>query len=307
MNPAASADDGALLARVAAIARRHGLSHAPVTRYDSGSLPVLALGAEHVLKLYPAQDRAHAQVEADVLTFIDGRLPLPTPAVLATGTQDDGFYLLMSQLRGRRLVDAWPELAPARRDGLCDRLGEAIAALHALDSAPLAGLPPPHWADFVPAQRRQAVERQRACGLEPHWLAQIEPFLARWAGTADAPLVLLHTEIMREHLLVEADASHWRLSGLIDFEPAMRGAREYEFASVGLFVSCGIGRALRRILRAYGYAETELDAALQNRLMAQALLHRYSNLRWYLDRLPLPGAQRLEQLARHWWCLDDAA
>jgi hygromycin-B 7''-O-kinase len=84
------------------------------------------------------------------------------------------------------------------------------------------------------------------------------------------------------------------------------GAREHEFASIGLFVSCGDGRALRRILLAYGHAEAQLDAALPCRLMAQALLHRYSNLRWYLERLPLPGAHSLEQLARHWWCLEDA-
>jgi hypothetical protein len=51
--------------------------------------------------------------------------------------------------------------------------------------------------------------------------------------------VLLHTEIMREHLLVTPHADGWSLSGLFDFEPAMRGAREYEFASVGLFVSRG--------------------------------------------------------------------
>ena len=70
----------------------------------------------------------------------------------------------------------------------------------------------------------------------------------------------------------------------------MRGAREYEFASIGLFVSGGDARALRGILRAYGYADAELDGALQNRLMAMALLHRYSNLPWYLQRLPLPGA-----------------
>ena len=83
----------------------------------------------------------------------------------------------------------------------------------------------------------------------------------------------------------------------------MRGAREYEFASIGLFVSGGDARALRCILRAYGYAEAQLDGALQNRLMAMTLLHRYSNLPWYLQRLPLPGAMRLEQLAAHWWKL----
>ena len=51
-------------------------------------------------------------------------------------------------------------------------------------------------------------------------------------------------------------------------------------------------------------AATENPIKLANRLMAMALLHRYSNLPWYLQRLPLPGAQRLEQLAAHWWNLN---
>jgi hygromycin-B 7''-O-kinase len=83
----------------------------------------------------------------------------------------------------------------------------------------------------------------------------------------------------------------------------MPGGRAYEFASVGLFVTCGDRQLLRRVLRAYGWPEAGLDDALSCRLMAMALLHRYSHLRWYLERLPLPGATTLEQLARHWWAL----
>ena len=94
-----------------------------------------------------------------------------------------------------------------------------------------------------------------------------------------------------------------RLCGLFDFEPAMLGAAEYEFASVGLFVACGDARALRRVLLAYGYPPHALDEALQCRFMAYALLHRYSNLRWYLERLPAGDAQTLEQLATRWWPL----
>jgi hygromycin-B 7''-O-kinase len=293
----------ALHASVAALARRHGLGSPPVRRCEGGSLPVFALGAQHVLKLYPARDRAHAQVEARVLAFIDGRLPLPTPQLVASGDTDDGSYLLMTQLRGRLLVEVWPQLTPAERLRLCRQVGDGVAALHALDSRPLDDLPPPHWAHFIPAQRHSAVARQRERGLPEPWLAQIDPFLDRWAGTPETEPVLLHTEIMREHLLVEPDGRGWRLSGLFDFEPAMRGAREYDMASIGLFVSAGDADALRCILRACGYADTDLDDALQNRLMAMALLHRYSNLPWYLRRLPLPGATRLEQLAAHWWKL----
>lgn len=111
---------------------------------------------------------------------------------------------------------------------------------------------------------------------------------------------------MREHLLVTHDSAGWHLSGLFDFEPAMIGAPEYDFASFGLFVSCGEARLLRRALLAYGYAPAELDGALQCRLMAYALLHRYSNLRWYLERLPPHADTTLEQLARRWWSFDDA-
>jgi hygromycin-B 7''-O-kinase len=108
---------------------------------------------------------------------------------------------------------------------------------------------------------------------------------------------------MREHLLVDADGSGCRLTGLFDFEPAMIGVPEYDFASFGLFVACGDGRFLRRALLAYGYRLDELDSTLQCRLMAHAMLHRYSNLRWYLERLPAQGATSFEQLAARWWPL----
>jgi len=113
---------------------------------------------------------------------------------------------------------------------------------------------------------------------------------------------LLHTEIMREHLLVQHGPTGWKFSGLFDVEPAMLGAAEYEFASVGLFFSCGESRVLRCVLLAYGYQEQQLGPELQHRLMAYALLHRYSNLPWWLDRLPPQhGATTLQALAHLWW------
>ncbi len=308
------ADDAALAAGVREILRRHGLGSAPVTRYDSGSLPVYAVGERHVLKLFPPHEAEHAAVEARTLAFVHGALPLPTPEVIATVTQDGWHGLLMSQLRGRRLVEAWPELLPRERDRAADDLGHALAALHRLDTAPLAGLPP-QWDGFVLAQRASAVERQRARGLAEPWLAQIDRFLDRFLDryldprlpAAIASPALLHTEVMREHLMVVPGPDGWRLNGLFDFEPAMLGDPLYEFASVGLFVSCGDARWLRRTLRAYGFATRALDDTLSCRFMAHALLHRYSNLRWYLERLPANGATTLEQLAARWWALADDA
>jgi hygromycin-B 7''-O-kinase len=296
------ADERALAPRIDALLQRHGLQGAPRQRYDSGSLPVYALGDRHVLKLFPPHEREHAAVEARVLAALDGALPLPTPQLLAASDHEGWPYLLMSQLQGQRLVDAWPALTTPERDHIADTLGAAIAALHAVDTTPLIDLPP-DWDGFFAAQAASAVERQAARGLAAHWLDQLGPFLARWLPPPGARRVLLHTEIMREHLFVERTAGGVRLSGLIDFEPAMIGASEYEFASVGLFVACGDARVLSCVLRAYGYAAHALDEALSCRLMAHALLHRYSNLPWYLRRLPAVDATTIEQLAARWWPL----
>jgi hygromycin-B 7''-O-kinase len=291
-------DDAALGAGVAALLARHGLADAPRVRYDSGSLPVYAVGDAHVLKLFPPTEQAHASIEARTLAAVQGRLPIPTPRLVAADTHDGWPYVLMSRLVGQRLVDAWPALTAAERDACADQLGEAIAALHAIDTAPLADFTP-RWDEFMAAQRASAAARQTQRRLAPQWVEQIDAFLERWMPPPAPQHVLLHTELMREHLTVERGT----LTGLFDFEPAMLGAPEYDFASFGLFVACGDARFLRRALLAYGYAPQALDAALPCRFMAYALLHRYSNLRWYLERLPTPGATSLEQLAAHWWAL----
>jgi hygromycin-B 7''-O-kinase len=292
------ADDAALAPGVRTILARHGLSHETTDRYDSGSMPVYAVGPRHVLKLFPPEETDYARTEARALAAVQDALPIPTPRLIAADTQDGWPYLLMSRLQGERLVDAWPRLSAIERDRLADQLGEAVAALHAVDPAPLAGLGP-HWDGFVAAQRVSAAQRQRERRLPPEWVEQVEPFLARWMPPPAPKQVLLHTELMREHLMVQDGLP----TGLFDFEPAMLGDAEYDFASFGLFVSCGDARFLRRALRAYGYAAHQLDESLQCRLMAHTLLHRYSNLRWYLERLPLPGAMTLEALASHWWAL----
>jgi hygromycin-B 7''-O-kinase len=103
---------------------------------------------------------------------------------------------------------------------------------------------------------------------------------------------------MRQHLLVESKGA-WHVSGLIDFEPAMLGAPEYELSAVGIFLTCAEPGLLRAFLDAYG---AEADDELPLRIMAYTLLHRYSDLRWYLERLPVPDdVGDLEGLARRWF------
>ena len=275
----------------------------PIVRFTEGSLPVYAVGAELVVKLYPPYDAAHANTEAWALVAVQGRLPLATPRVLTRREQDGWSLLVMSRLAGRSLAVAWPEMDADDQLRIADQLGAAVGALRALE-VEAGSVAQEQWDTFLAHQRGSAVERQRQLGLGAPWVEAIEPYLEPFAEAPTERLVLLHTEIMRAHLLVDRDAAGWRLTGLFDFEPAMVGHPEYELASLALFVACGDHAFLRRCLRAAGHREDELGPELGRRIMGYTLLHRYSSLPWYLRLMPpAPGVTTFEGLAAQWFGL----
>ncbi|MDF4249935.1 aminoglycoside phosphotransferase family protein [Streptomyces sp. WMMB303] len=274
---------------------RLGLAGAPLVRYAEGSVPVYRVGDAHVLKLFPAVAGQDGIIEARVLEHVDGQLPIPTPQVHASGTYENGWrYVLMSRLPGEGLAVAWERVPQRDRDRIVDEAGEALAALHALDPEPLTDvLGPGDWGAFVAQQRAGAVAQQRKRNLPEPWLEQIPGFLDSTALSLAPRPALLHTEFMREHLLVARDG--WRLTGLFDFEPAMIGERGYDFVAVGLFVSRGDPRLLGRLVKAYGHSFDPRE------LMAYTLLHVYSHLPWYMRELTVPADERLESLAQAWF------
>ncbi|GGK43022.1 phosphotransferase [Pilimelia terevasa] len=276
-------DEDALRPGVAGLLRRLGVDPGDLTRYPTGSLPVYAAG-DRVLKLFPQVHRDEYPVEAGVLAAVEGALPIPTPPLYAAGEHDGWGYVLMGRLTGTPLTDVWPRLDRQGRDRLADQLGLALGVLHSLTLPDITPWWPADWADFVATQRANCAARQRALGLAPALVASIPDALAALRPPTREP-VLLHTEVLAEHLLVTPDERGWRLTGLFDFEPAMRGDPEYEFVSLGVFVARGDGRFLGRTLRAYGYTDTELTPMLSDRLLAWALLHYYSNVPAWLAQL----------------------
>lgn len=298
----ASPRDGATYrAAVTAICRRHRLPAASLAKYAGGSTIVFAVGERFVVKLFEPIFAEAAETERVVLEQLQGRLAVPTPALHAAGELEGWSYVVMEQMRGQSLAEVWAEIPLPARGELCRRLGEAVAGLHAL--APLPVLPGPDWPSFVRAQADACVEQQRSRGLGEHWVRQIPDFLAGsdLRSLERATPVLLHTEIMREHVLVEPVAGGWALSGLIDFEPARTGAAEYELGSVGIFLAAREPGLLRAFLLGYGYPEAQLTHELQRSMLVCTLLHRYSNLRWYLQRLPPRTATTLDELAADWF------
>jgi hygromycin-B 7''-O-kinase len=297
-------DEAALRPGVERLCRTLGVDAAGLTRYAAGSRPVYAVG-DLVLKLFPpVATWPDYRIEAELLPALPGRLPTATPRVHAAGEQDGWGYILMSRLPGLPLGGVWDRVPAADRDRLAGDLGETIAALHRVPPPEIAGWWPDDWPAFVARQRAEVAGEQLGLGLPAAWADQIPGFLDEVAPPIRPP-ALLHTEVMREHLLVSQDAGGaWRLSGLIDFEPAMRGDPEYEWGAVAVFVSEGDGAFLARTLTAYGYPRDQLDRALRRRLLAWLLLHRYSNLAWYLRRMPTPDGPTLDALADRWFATE---
>ncbi|GGN28083.1 phosphotransferase [Lentzea pudingi] len=249
-----------------------------VVRFEGGSLPVFAIGDDLVLKLFPPEYHSEVSTEVAVMEAVHGRLPVPTPRLRGVGLLDDWAYVLMSRLHGEEPVVPDVEVSV--------RVGEMVKALHAIE--PPAVLGPVDWAAFVGERRAVCVEQQRKRGLGARWLERIPAFLDGVDLGAESS-VLLHTEVMSAHLLRRNGV----LSGLFDFEPAMRGAFEYEFASVGVFVTKGDRECWRALVEAYGRVPDP------RRVMAYALLHVYSNMPWYLREMP--DGDSFDELAVRWF------
>ncbi|MBB5958342.1 hygromycin-B 7''-O-kinase [Saccharothrix tamanrassetensis] len=282
---AVAEDEQALRPAVDALCRHLGID-GDVGRFAEGSLPVYAVGERHVLKLFPAVHLDEVPVERDVLAAVQGRLPVPTPEVFGAGEFGGWGYVHMERLHGASLRDVWPNLGDEERQGVARQAGEALAALHAI-TPPVAE--PADWGGFVAAQKRNCVARQESRQLDPFWLEQVPGFLDS-VDLGDPELVLAHTEVMSAHLLVRDG----RLSGLFDFEPAMRAAREYEFVATGVFLTRGDAAANAALYDGYG------QTVDPRKVMAYALLHVYSDVAWYLREVPT-AATSLDGLAEHWF------
>src|SRR5690349_20572023 len=137
--------DYAVAAR--AIVHRHRLEGGGLERFPRGTAPVLRLGREQVLKIFPASGERAFAVERDALARTRGRLPIATPRVDYEGELDGFRYLVMDRLEGEAIDDVRAQLAPRDLEAIAARLGEAVGALHALrvGGGPLMT----DWAAFV--------------------------------------------------------------------------------------------------------------------------------------------------------------
>ena len=271
---------------------------ATITGTLGGSLPVFGVNHDLVVKFFSPLHREHFANELASLRLLEGKTPFDTPRIRASGTLETWSYLLMTRVRGTQLSILWPNLDETKKAVVCENLGATAAALHRVQATTPADAA--QWRAFIAGQAGRCVEHHRARGLGENLLAQIPAYLAPLlAPMAAAPVVFLHTEFMLEHIFI--DPARLAIEGLIDFEPSMTGPAEYEFGAVVIFIAEAHPARLRAFLRGYGYPWTDQTPRL---LFSHKLLHRYSNLVWYMERLGPARAQTLEDLEKAWFSID---
>lgn len=261
---------------VAAIAVR--LSPDAVQPMAEGTALVALVGQAHVLKVYPPFLHDHFAFERAMLRHFEGRLPLPTPVLVADGAAGDGGtwpWLWITQLRGEPLTAAWPRLDEPARGAVLRQIGATMAAVHALPVDPLRAWAPP-WAEFLQRQRAGCARRQARTGLPAHLLAQLAGFLEGplpiSPEEADVPLTGEYTP---ENLLHDL-AQPGRLSAMFDFGDGLVGPRAYDWLGPMCFLAAGSAPRLDALFD--GYVGRPFDRALREPLLRLLLLHRYSCL-----------------------------
>lgn len=276
------------------------------TRVQEGSALVFYLENKTFLKVFDPYDLPFFQNEVLFLKQLNGKLPVATPQHITSGLKDGIPYLLMSRVPGRPLNRVWDEISADNRAALLEEVGQILRQLHALPVSDFQKTSHA-WKPLMQNQLSKLADNHANYGLEPPLLQEIITFVQQEnpLNNTEESLVPLHTELMPEHLFVTETDGVWSISGLIDFEPAMIGHPEYDFAAVGVFLCPGQPHLLRQFFQGYGYPTADLTPAFSRRLMAWLLLHRYCNLPWFRNTIP-DGLPRdtIRDLQNYWFFME---
>jgi hygromycin-B 7''-O-kinase len=279
------------------IAKEKGLSP-PLSRLRKGSNIIFRLKDESILKIFSKDEVAFRDNEELFLDILHERLSVRTPELLASGEFHGYPFLQMSQLPGEPLSDVWDELDGREKESVCRQTGTLLKILHSLP-AELAQDCVPEWSTFIDEQKKYLIDNHIAYGIEADRLGEISKFIRLGRPIEDTgKMVICHTEIMREHLFVTRKDTGIELSGILDFEPSMLAVPEYDFCSAGLFVTAGDGELFRQLLTAYDPSRVPEP----HDIMRMLILHRYSNLRWFISMLPTEMRDsEISTLSEYWY------
>lgn len=293
------------------ICRTHHLCtiHSLVPGYP-GSNAVFIVNDAFVVKIAAPFWREGFDRELEMYRLFTSHPELPVPRALASGVVEDGQawpYMVIEYLPGHRVGDVWRHVPLENRLAVADRTGRFTRMLHdtPLNSITSMDTDRAAWVRFLDRQIEGCVDHHRD-RMPSHLLDRIPAYLTDvlvFPETAGS--CLLHGDLTCDHILLTRHGDTWIITGLIDFGDVEVGHYEYEFVAAGLdlfAVDWSTRHAcLTAFLDSYGLIP---DDRFRRRMMAYTLLHRFSDIRPWIEHLGGPDRVRtLAQLEEALWRL----
>lgn len=264
------------LKAISFLIQKHQLT-GEVHRASLGSHIVYRVGNYWIKLMAPIFSR-DMDYEISGLSAVNGRLPVATPRVLATGILEGWKYVILSHVEGQAVRFIWNDLKPNEKKKVTQEMAEitnCISKCPANETIQKRFV----WNEFIQNQYLNVKAKQSKDELPEAWLIQLESFLSSFDQNdfkCSKP-VFLHSDLTFDHFLVTRN-EEVKISGVIDLADCQIGHPEYELIAPAVFILKGDRSLLREYFLGYGYREDQLNLQLSKKMMAWALLHRFCKI-----------------------------
>ncbi len=247
-------------------------------------------------------------------------LPIPSPAILASGRVDEDWqYLVFERIQGIRIGDARAHLCRDAWTRVSTQVGRFLNSLHTKTAHELPSLTEARHAtgwqpflDFLSGQIDGCKARHLTWRDLPHDLAyQIPEYLLPLDQLIDlsAPAHLIHADLTADHLLgnmipsplrkrtmqeSSAEEMDWESLAVIDWGDARSGNILYELVAPHVDLFHADRALLKTCLDAYGLPEF-YRSDFTRKLMCMLLLHQFPMPGWLYA--PHQDARTLDELS----------
>jgi hygromycin-B 7''-O-kinase len=286
--------------KMVGIIKKENLPEGCLTRFSYGSNIVYSYNSELVIKLYPSYFKNEFEREIEVLKNIENYITIvETPKKLSVGSYEGWDYLVMNELKGTLLIDLWDKLTMEEKKEFSIDLGNVIREFHSIPSDIFETIDV-DWQLFIKNQYLNMKANQKKFKLPQKLWDALEEYVDESYINYNPRLRMLTGEYTPFNLLFNKKNNKWKLTGVIDFADSFLGDNEYDLLGPILFMFNGNKEITYSFLISYGYSEEELNDSLRKKLMIYTILHRFSNINYYVSRnTKASNSEDFEELSNH--------
>jgi hygromycin-B 7''-O-kinase len=272
------------------ICRQLKRKYKQITKFDTGSVIVYQLGESDILKIYPYYDFDIYEVEKNVLSFLNQQeLSVEVPELIETGEHEGCPFILMSKVKGQLLSEVQDQLSEDELTKVSINMAEIMNEFHNLDISNLNLNN--EWEKYIENQISSLEDKHKGFGLSEVLLNQIDNYFNR--DLIDTKSVSLLTgEWTPFNVLVN---DQYEIISVIDFGDCFIGNATYDLLGPPIFT---FKNNKKDFFLSYGIKEVELNSFHEKKLMTYLLIHRYSNLNWFMDMNNVSDVDTFEEMAK---------